>query len=178
VKEKLRKLKVALEDELTEVLRRWMRWMDGRGYASIPGSFSLIRELVRFLEEMDEPEYRPSRWVVDEILSIVNGIDLAAIHNDLSFRARKAVSRKVKAGDEEEHRLFEKDPFIYFYEDFLKAYDPAMRKGRGVYYTPPPVVNFIVRAIDDILKDTFGIADGLAATGHAALAHLVRGLPA
>lgn len=128
----------------------------------IPGSFSLIRELVRFLEEMEEPEYRPSRWVIDEILSIVNGIDLAAIHNDLSFRARKAISRKVKAGDEEEHRLFEKDPFIYFYEDFLKAYDPAMRKGRGVYYTPPPVVNFIVRAIDDILKDTFGIADGLA----------------
>lgn len=128
----------------------------------IPGSFSLIRELVRFLEEMEEPEYKPSRWVVDEILSIVNGIDLAAIHNDLSFRARKAISRKVKAGDEEEHRLFEKDPFIYFYEDFLKAYDPAMRKGRGVYYTPPPVVNFIVRAIDDILKDTFGIADGLA----------------
>jgi predicted helicase len=111
---------------------------------------------------MDEDEYRPTRWVVDEILSIVNGIDLASIHNDLSFRARKAISRKVKAGDEEEHRLFEKDPFIYFYEDFLKAYDPAMRKGRGVYYTPPPVVNFIVRAIDDILKDTFKIADGLA----------------
>jgi hypothetical protein len=128
----------------------------------IPGSFSLIRELVRFLEEMEEPEYRPTRWVIDEILSIVNGIDLAAIHNDLSFRARKATSRKVRAGDEEEHRLFEKDPFIYFYEDFLKAYDPAMRKGRGVYYTPPPVVNFIVRAVDDILKDTFGIRDGLA----------------
>lgn len=128
----------------------------------IPGSFSLIRELVQFLEQMDEDEYRPTRWVVDEILSIVNGIDLAAIHNDLSFRARKAISHKVNAGDEEEHRLFEKDPFIYFYEDFLKAYDPAMRKGRGVYYTPPPVVNFIVRAIDDILKDTFKIADGLA----------------
>lgn len=128
----------------------------------IPGSFSLIRELVQFLEQMDEDEYRPTRWVVDEILSIVNGIDLPSIQNDLSFRARKAISRKVKAGDEEEHRLFEKDPFIYFYEDFLKAYDPAMRKGRGVYYTPPPVVNFIVRAIDDILKDTFKIADGLA----------------
>jgi predicted helicase len=35
----------------------------------------------------------------------------------------------------------------------LKAYDPAMRKGRGVYYTPPPIVNFIVRAVDDILKE-------------------------
>jgi predicted helicase len=59
-------------------------------------------------------------------------------------------------------RLFERDPFIYFYEDYLKAYDPAMRKGRGVYYTPPPIVNFIVRAVDDILKGSFGIADGLA----------------
>jgi hypothetical protein len=128
----------------------------------IPGSFALIRELVRFLEDLNEPEYKGAGWVVDEILSIVNGIDLTAIHNDLSFRARRAISRKVRAGDEEEHRLFERDPFIYFYEDFLKAYDPAMRKSRGVYYTPPPVVNFIVRAVDDILKDSFGIRDGLA----------------
>lgn len=42
------------------------------------------------------------------------------------------------------------------------AYDAEMRKKRGVYYTPPPVVNFIVRAINDILKETFGIAQGLA----------------
>ena len=95
-------------------------------------------------------------------MSIVNGLDLNAIHEDLSFRQRKAISRKVRAADEDEHRLFERDPFIYFYEDYLKAYDPAMRKGRGVYYTPPPVVNFIVRAVDDILKDSFGIRDGLA----------------
>jgi Type ISP C-terminal specificity domain/N-6 DNA Methylase len=128
----------------------------------IPGSFGLIRELVRFLEEMAEPEYREIRWVTDEVLSIVNGIDLAAIHESLSFRARKAISRKVRAADEEEHRLFEKDPFVYFYEDFLKSYDPAMRKSRGVYYTPPPVVNFIVRAVDDILKEKFDIHDGLA----------------
>lgn len=128
----------------------------------IPGSFRLIRELVRFLEEMNEPEYDGVRWVIDEVLSIVNGLNLAAIHEDLSFRARKAISRKVRAADEEEHRLFERDPFIYFYEDFLKAYDPVMRKGRGVYYTPPPVVNFIVRAVDDILKSSFGIRDGLA----------------
>ena len=96
------------------------------------------------------------------MLSIVNGLNLPAIHEDLSFRQRKAVSRKVRAADEEEHRLFERDPFIYFYEDYLKAYDAAMRKGRGVYYTPPPIVNFIVRAVDDILKDSFGIPDGLA----------------
>jgi len=128
----------------------------------VPGSFRLIRELVDFLTELDKAEYRDVRWVVEEVLSIVNAMDLPAILEDLSFRHRKAISRKVRAGDEEEHRLFERDPFIYFYEDYLKAYDPAMRKGRGVYYTPPPIVNFIVRAIDDILKESFGIPGGLA----------------
>lgn len=128
----------------------------------IPGSFRLIRELVDFLTELEKKEYRDVRWVVEEVLSIVNAIDLAAIQNDLSFRGRKAISRKVKAKDEDEHRLFERDPFIYFYEDFLKAYDAKTRKSRGVYYTPPPIVNFIIRAVDDILKDTFEIRDGLA----------------
>ena len=128
----------------------------------VPGSFRLIQELVEFLPVLEGSEYRDVRWVVEEILSIVNGLDMAAIHQDLSFRQRRAISRRVRAGDEEEHRLFERDPFIYFYEDFLKAYDAATRKARGVYYTPPPVVNFIVRAIDDILKDSFDIEDGLA----------------
>lgn len=128
----------------------------------VPGSFRLIRELIDFLTELVKIEYRDVRWVVEEVLSIVNNLDLAAIHQNLSFRQRKAISRKLRASDEEEHRLFERDPFIYFYEDFLKAYDPEMRKGRGVYYTPPPIVNFIVRAVDDILKENFNIRDGLA----------------
>lgn len=128
----------------------------------IPASFQLIRELVNFLDELDKPEYADIKWVVVEILSIVNGLDLASIHENLSFRQRKATSRKVRAKDEEEHRLFERDPFIYFYEDYLKAFDKDTRKGRGVYYTPPPIVNFIVRAVDDILKDKFEIPDGLA----------------
>jgi predicted helicase len=128
----------------------------------VPGSFRLIGELVEFLTELNKDEYRDVRWVVEEVLSIVNNLDLNAIHEDLSFRQRKAISRKVRAESEEEHRLFERDPFIYFYEDYLKAYDKDTRKARGVYYTPPPVVNFIVRAVDDILKDSFGIKDGLA----------------
>jgi predicted helicase len=128
----------------------------------VPGSIRLIRELVDFLGDLDKEEYRDVRWVVEEVLSIVNGLDLASIHEDLSFRQRRAISRRVRAADEEEHRLFERDPSIYFYEDYLKAYDPAMRKGRGVYYTPPPIVNFIIRAVDDILKESFGIRDGLA----------------
>jgi predicted helicase len=128
----------------------------------VPGSFRLIRELVDFLNELEKDEYRDVRWVVEEVLSIVNNLNLAEIHEDLSFRQRKAISRRVRAESEEEHRLFERDPFIYFYEDYLKAYDKDTRKARGVYYTPPPIVNFIVRAVDDILKDSFGIKDGLA----------------
>jgi predicted helicase len=42
------------------------------------------------------------------------------------------------------------DPVIHFYETFLAEYDPKLRKSRGVWYTPEPVVNFIVRAVDDI----------------------------
>lgn len=57
------------------------------------------------------------------------------------------------------------DPLIHFYEDFLAAYNPALRKSCGVYYTPNSVVSFIVRAIDDILIRDFGLADGLADDG-------------
>ncbi len=58
----------------------------------------------------------------------------------------------------------DKDPIIHFYEDFLKEYDPVLRKKMGAYYTPVPVVNFIVRAVDDILKKEFKLPDGLAST--------------
>jgi predicted helicase len=54
------------------------------------------------------------------------------------------------------------DPIIHFYETFLSEYDPKLRKARGVWYTPQPVVNFIVRAVDDILKTEFDLPQGLA----------------
>jgi predicted helicase len=56
------------------------------------------------------------------------------------------------------------DPFLHFYETFLAAYDPSKRKARGVWYTPEPVVNFIVRAVDEVLQTEFGLPDGLADT--------------
>ncbi|SEB96931.1 N-6 DNA Methylase [Maribacter dokdonensis] len=56
------------------------------------------------------------------------------------------------------------DPIIHFYETFLAEYDPKLRKARGVWYTPEPVVNFIVRAVDDILKTEFDLLQGLADT--------------
>lgn len=65
-------------------------------------------------------------------------------------------------------RLFEveneKDPIIHFYEDFLKEYDPLERKRMGAYYTPVPVVRYMIRQVDAILKQEFSIAQGLASS--------------
>lgn len=60
--------------------------------------------------------------------------------------------------------MMRKDPMIHFYEDFLFQYDPEAKKQCGVYYTPQPVVEFIVRAVDDILKNDFQLPTGLADT--------------
>jgi predicted helicase len=109
----------------------------------VPPSLELIRELVDFLSELDRPEYKETKWIVEEILTLLNCLDLHAIQKELSFAEQT-------------------DPYIYFYEDFLAVYDHELRKSKGIYYTPPAVVNFIVRAIEDILKNTFGIKEGLA----------------
>lgn len=63
-----------------------------------------------------------------------------------------------------EEYMTDADPIIHFYEDFLKEYDPDLRKKMGAYYTPLPVVNFIVRSVDQILQKEFGLAQGLADT--------------
>jgi len=67
------------------------------------------------------------------------------------------------------------DPMIHFYETFLAAYDPKLRKARGVWYTPEPVVDFIVRAVDDILKHDFNLKDGLADTSKTTIDVKVQG---
>ncbi|MFA6024390.1 MAG: type ISP restriction/modification enzyme [Candidatus Gracilibacteria bacterium] len=58
----------------------------------------------------------------------------------------------------------QKDPVLHFYETFLAEYDKGLRKNRGVYYTPEPVVSFIVRSVDEILKSKFNLPKGLADT--------------
>ncbi len=62
----------------------------------------------------------------------------------------------------QEESVDERDPIIHFYEDFLQAYDPNERKKMGAYYTPVPVVRYIIRQVDRILKEDFGIAKGIA----------------
>jgi len=58
----------------------------------------------------------------------------------------------------------QEDPVIHFYELFLREYDARKRMQRGVFYTPRPVVSYIVRSVDELLRTEFGLADGLADT--------------
>ncbi|MDM8553527.1 N-6 DNA methylase [Desulfococcaceae bacterium HSG7] len=86
------------------------------------------------------------KWIVDALADIFRAADLAVIMENFGGATHK------------------NDPVIHFYETFLAEYNPKLRKSRGVWYTPEPVVNFIVRAVDDILKTEFGLAQGLADT--------------
>jgi hypothetical protein len=119
----------------------------------IPHSFELVRELVGFLDHLEKPQYQEARWLIRELLAIFNRLDLDTLRSTLSFRTQ---ALKKSLGFDEP------DPYLYFYEDFLAAYDRDLRKQKGVYYTPPAVVGFIVRAIDSLLREKFGIAKGLA----------------
>jgi len=83
-------------------------------------------------------------WAVDDLAELLHRSDISAILQDFGKSTRR------------------QDPVVHFYETFLAAYDPQMREVRGVYYTPEPVVSYIVRSIDHILKTDFKLKDGLA----------------
>ena len=85
-------------------------------------------------------------WIVDDLAALLDRADMLSILADFGRRSRR------------------EDPVVHFYEDFLAAYDPKLREMRGVYYTPEPVVSYIVRSVNRILQDRFGLPDGLAAT--------------
>ena len=77
---------------------------------------------------------------------------------------KQIISKHLKLIEFGDGQGDEKDPIIHFYEDFLKEYDPAERKKMGAYYTPIPVVKFMVKQVDEILKKEFGLKKGLADT--------------
>lgn len=69
----------------------------------------------------------------------------------------------------------DRDPVIHFYEDFLFEYDNDLRKKMGVFYTPAPVVSFIVRTVDEILKKDFNLVNGLADTSKITVEKEIQG---
>ncbi len=100
--------------------------------SSIPKNFAVIREMADFLKKLDE--IKEIQWLLNEILSSINHVDMDSILKDLND---------------------DKDPYLHFYETFLSAYDPKLRESKGVYYTPDSVVNFIINALDSLLKTHF-----------------------
>ncbi|MXW40848.1 MAG: N-6 DNA methylase [Synechococcus sp. SB0668_bin_15] len=83
-------------------------------------------------------------WVVDDLARLLDQADMVAILEDFRQRSQR------------------EDPVVHFYENFLKAYDPKLKEIRGVYYTPEPVVSYIVRSVDRLLQRQFGLPSGLA----------------
>ncbi|RVZ84228.1 type ISP restriction/modification enzyme [Helicobacter pylori] len=100
--------------------------------SSIPKNFAVIREMADFLKKLDE--IKEIQWLLNEILSLINHVDMDSIIKDLND---------------------DKDPYLHFYETFLSAYDPKLREKKGVYYTPDSVVKFIINALDSLLKTHF-----------------------
>ncbi|GAA9596439.1 DNA methyltransferase [Helicobacter pylori] len=100
--------------------------------SSIPKNFAVIREMADFLKKLDE--IQEIQWLLNEILSSINHVDMDSILKDLND---------------------DKDPYLHFYETFLSAYDPKLRESKGVYYTPDSVVEFIINALDSLLKTHF-----------------------
>lgn len=113
-------------------------------YELIPKSNPFLKNLFGYIAGLDVDDR--IKWIVDDLVNIF-----------LACNVEEMLKNYGKATKTE-------DPIIHFYEDFLSEYDPKLRKARGVWYTPAPVVNFIVRAVDDILKTEFDLPQGLADT--------------
>ena len=108
----------------------------------IPKTNPFLRQIFNNLAGNDLDER--IAWVVDDLATVFQATNIQKI-------------MKAYAQDKRHH-----DPMIHFYEDFLSEYNPKLRKSKGVWYTPQPVVGFIVRAVDEILQKEFGLQEGLA----------------
>jgi predicted helicase len=111
-------------------------------YDLIPKTIGILRNVFRFISQGDLPPHM--EVMVDDIAEVLNAADVKNI-----------LHQYYKAGKGE-------DPIVHFYETFLNEYDPATREKRGVYYTPEPVVRYIVRSVHELLKTHFRLSDGLS----------------
>ena len=108
----------------------------------IPKTNPFLRQIFQQLAGYDIND--SIAWIVDDLVNVFASVNVEKLRKNF--------------GKEQQRR----DPMIHFYEDFLSEYDPESKKKFGVFYTPQPVVEFIVRAVDDILKTDFNLPEGLA----------------
>jgi hypothetical protein len=113
--------------------------------SEIPKTNPFLRQLFETITgtALDE---EPFVGFVDDLAQLLADTDIEAVLADFGKRTAR------------------QDPVVHFYETFLAAYDPKLRESRGVYYTPEPVVSYIVRSVDYLLKTRFGCPNGLADT--------------
>ena len=108
----------------------------------IPPTIGILRDVFQFISLGKLP--LQMEVIIDDIAEVLQAAEVSNILHEYY--------RKGKG----------EDPIVHFYETFLNIYDPTTRAKRGVYYTPEPVVKYIVRAIHDLLKTHFDLQDGLA----------------
>jgi len=110
----------------------------------IPESLPLLKEI---FYSMTGPHFPESMtWIVDDISQVLETADISSIMKEFNLS------------------MWDEDPVIHFYETFLATYNPKERQRLGVYYTPLPVVSYIVRSIHLLLKNKFNKNEGLATT--------------
>ena len=121
------------------------RWQAAEGFdrqnvaRHIPRTNGILREVFQYISLGTPPP--EVGWIVDDL------VDLLAV-----TPVRKALARSLRGGD----------PVLHFYETFLRNYDRDLRKQRGVYYTPQPLVSYVVRSVHRLLQTRLGRRDGLA----------------
>ena len=114
----------------------------------LPASSPFLREFFKSVLSVRLDEQRGRLlWLVDDIADLLDRVDVEYVFG---------------AGDTES--TIARDPVIHFYEPFLNAYDPQIKKDLGVFYTPRPIVSYIVRSVHKLLQTEFGLEDGLAST--------------
>ncbi|HEY9687604.1 MAG TPA: type ISP restriction/modification enzyme [Coleofasciculaceae cyanobacterium] len=111
----------------------------------LPKTNPFLKKLFQHIAlELEDDGELPFVWAVDDLAELLNRSRMDEILADFGKHTRQ------------------EDPVVHFYETFLREYDPKLREMRGVYYTPEPVVSYIVRSVDEILKTRFNLKEGLS----------------
>ena len=108
----------------------------------LPTTYPFLKKLFSFIASDDVKNTLD--WSINDLINLYRSADVTGIMATYG----RGTGRE--------------DPFLHFYEDFLQAYNPEERKNSGVYYTPKPVVDFIIRGVDWVLKNKFDLPEGLA----------------
>ncbi len=112
-----------------------------RAFADMPRTNRFLhREFGQIFQDLE----REVKWAVEQLTTRLANTQIAEVMRDFRGGTRQ------------------RDAIVHFYEDFLATHDPVLREQRGVYFTPEPVVGYIVRSVDSLLRSHFGRRDGLA----------------